>query len=427
MSTMPLRDFFEPFIERRDRLRRMVRDAYGISRGAIILCADVEAERHAFRQDSTFYYLTGLTHPGIACLLDLRNGVTLFVPRYTTNRLVWVDEQVELSVENIPIIGFDALELLGEDCPGYSLPSMAPYAKAALFNNLCAQVCSYGGQENPLFMFEPTTAYQALVKNCIRACVPKESAIHDISFLIAQMRRHKDAAEIHAHECAIQITLRAQHAAAKSIKPGVCEAEVRAALESVMTAVGTRPAFPSIVAAGPNATILHYTGCQRVIDADDMVVVDIGAEYDHYAADITRTYPASGTFSARQRELYQCVLDAQALVALHAKPGYWLKNAAYAEQSLHHIAVQFFKSRGYERYFMHGIGHYLGLDVHDVGSYQEPLASGDIITIEPGLYIRDEGIGIRIEDNYLITDGEVRCLSSAIPKTTDAIEQWMRS
>jgi Xaa-Pro aminopeptidase len=154
-------------------------------------------------------------------------------------------------------------------------------------------------------------------------------------------------------------------------------------------------------------------------------VIDIGAEYAYYAADITRTYPASGTFSERQREIYQMVLDAQEFVAAHAKPGYWLKNAAYPEQSLHHMAVQFFKEHGLDKYFMHGIGHYLGLDVHDVGSYQEPLKPGDLFTIEPGLYIRNEGIGVRIEDNYLMTGDGVRCLSAHIPKTVTDIERLM--
>jgi Xaa-Pro aminopeptidase len=418
--------FFKIFIQRRDRLRQMVRDASGTNQGTIVLCAGVEVERHRFRQDSTFYYFTGLTQPGIACLLDLQGGATLFVPRYTVNRTIWVDESVELIPHNSAMLGFDTIEPLGTDCPGYSFPAMAAYAKPDLFDNLCARIRMYDKKGSIICMAEPTTAYQALIKNCIQKSLPDKTPIYDIYPFVAQMRRYKDDTEIHAHESAIAITLRAQHAAARTIKAGVQEATVRAALESVMAAAGTVPAFPSIVAAGPNATILHYTGSQRMIAAADMVVVDIGAEYDHYAADITRTYPASGTFSARQREVYQCVLDAQEFVAGYAKPGYWLRNPAQPEKSLHHLAVQFFKERNCDQYFLHGIGHYLGLDVHDVGSYSEPLAPGDIITIEPGLYMRDEGIGVRIEDNYLITQSSVRCLSADIPKTVDAIEAWMR-
>ena len=202
---------------------------------------------------------------------------------------------------------------------------------------------------------------------------------------------------------------------------------VQAGLEYMMTGAGAKPSFPSIVASGKNSTILHYSPSERIIKKGDLVVVDIGAEYNYYCADLTRTYPVSGKFTPRQRELYQLVLDTQSYIADVAKPGMWLKNKANPEQSLHHLAVSFLKERGYEQYFIHGIGHYLGIDVHDVGTYETPLQEGDVITIEPGLYLPEEKIGIRIEDNYWIVKNGAICLSEELPKSLEEIERIMQT
>jgi len=156
---------------------------------------------------------------------------------------------------------------------------------------------------------------------------------------------------------------------------------------------------------------------------DDLVVVDIGAEFEHYCGDITRTYPVSGRFTKRQREIYDIVLECQQYIEMLAKPGMWLSNKDKPEESLNHLAREFFKERGYDQYFLHGLGHFLGLDVHDVGDYSEPLQIGDVITIEPGLYIAQEQLGVRIEDNYWIVEDGVVCLSEHLPKDADEIEK----
>lgn len=156
-----------------------------------------------------------------------------------------------------------------------------------------------------------------------------------------------------------------------------------------------------------------------------LIVVDIGAEIDHYCADLTRTYPVGGTFTKRQKELYTIVLECQELVASKAKPGMWLSNKEKPEQSLHHIAKKFLDERGYGKYFIHGIGHFLGIDVHDVGDVREPLRDGDVFTIEPGIYIPEENIGIRIEDNYWMVKDGVVCLSESLPKKPEDIEALM--
>jgi Xaa-Pro aminopeptidase len=156
-------------------------------------------------------------------------------------------------------------------------------------------------------------------------------------------------------------------------------------------------------------------------------VVDIGAEANYYCADLTRTYPVSGTFTSRQKEIYNLVLDTQDHIANIAKPGMWLFNKEKPEQSLHHLAYAFLEKKGYAKYFPHGLGHFLGLDVHDVGNRAEPLEEGDVFTIEPGIYIPAEKIGVRIEDDYWMAKDGVVCLSEELPKNADDIERMVQS
>jgi Xaa-Pro aminopeptidase len=180
------------------------------------------------------------------------------------------------------------------------------------------------------------------------------------------------------------------------------------------------------VATGGNATILHYTMNTDVLLDGQLVVVDIGAAFGNYCADLTRTYPVSGRFTSRQKELYNLVLETQEYVERIAKPGMYLVNKDHPEKSLHHLAKKFLDDRGYGAYFTHGIGHYLGLDVHDVGDYSKPLSEGDIFTIEPGLYIPQEKIGIRIEDDYWMSKDGLVCLSELLPKKAEDIEAMVQ-
>ncbi|HEV2917222.1 MAG TPA: Xaa-Pro aminopeptidase [Candidatus Babeliales bacterium] len=416
--------YFRPFIDRRKRLIQRVMQTTNKKHGLLVLMAGADTdERYAFRQDSTFYYFTGITQPGLIAIIDLQGKSILFIPQYTVRRDVWIYDTIVLMQEHAEVIGFDHITWLGHACPGYSIDAMMLYERPSMYEYVGQIINSAKGQ--PVFMVKPTNVYQKAVTTLIESYIHTDSPIVDITADVAAMRRTKEPREIDAHKHAIAITAQAQKMVAQTIKPGKTEAEIKAILEGVMIKADTQPAFASIVASGPHATILHYTRAHRTMVSGDLVVVDIGAEYNYYAADITRTYPTSGTFSQEQRGFYQLVLDVQEYIASQAKPGYWLKNPEYPDTSLHHMAVEFFKQKGVNQYFMHGIGHYLGLDVHDVGSYQEPLAPGDLFTIEPGLYIRDKAIGIRIEDNYLVTSNGVECLSAAIPKTIEDIEHAM--
>jgi len=249
----------------------------------------------------------------------------------------------------------------------------------------------------------------------------------DISSLAAQMRRSKDMSEIERLFSAVELSVLAHEAAAQAIAPDVLECEVQAQVEYIFTAGKARPAFPTIVASGQSSTILHCEPTEDPLVAGDVVIVDCGAELSNYCGDLSLTYPVSGVFNARQKELYALVLDLQAYIASMVKPGFWFTNNEEQEKSLNHLARNFLRERGgYDVYFTHGIGHFLGLDVHDVGDATIPLAEGDVFTIEPGLYLPDEKIGIRIEDDYWLTKNGAICLSESLPRKAEEIELFMK-
>ena len=271
---------------------------------------------------------------------------------------------------------------------------------------------------------------QRFILDRIKSFLPEFTGeyVVDISGVVTGIRRNKDIFDIGKISDAINLTALAHESAATMIEDGALESEIQAAAEYMFTASCAKTAYPSIVASGKSATILHYQGNCNQMNHDELVIVDVGAKLDHYCADITRTYPVSGTFNVRQKELYNIVLETQKYIADIAKPGYYLKNEDEQDKSLTHLARKFLaKKGGYDEYFTHGIGHFLGLDVHDVGDITSPLCEGDVITIEPGIYIPDEGIGIRIEDNYWIKKDHAICLSDMIPKEISEIESFMKT
>lgn len=410
---------------RRDDLLAFVKKNHPqIKQGVIVLFAGIEQDCMPFRQDSSFYYFTGIQEPAMAIVIALNGKTTFYMPEFVGNREQWL-ESAGISNEHAEQLGCDLVTPLGDPCAGYQV---YPFAKKETYRHLLADLERNYNEGGKLFVLSPDNEHahvqQRTILNTFSQWMPElTKSFVDISDIVAQMRRVKDAHEIDSLLNAILVTKQAQEAAIATIAEGdVMEADVKAAIEHTYIALLARAAFPSIVASGVNGTILHYMGSRRHIRSGDLVVIDIGAEVMGYCADITRTYPASGTFSKRQRELYTIVLETQQYIAGLAKPGMWLSNAQYPQQSLNHLAKAYLKNKGYDQYFPHGVGHFLGLDVHDVGDYLQPLTPGDVITIEPGVYIPEEGIGIRIEDNYLITEKGSDCLSAMIPKSIAEIE-----
>ena len=242
--------------------------------------------------------------------------------------------------------------------------------------------------------------------------------IKDFSPFLARMRLVKSAEEIEIMTRASEITAAGLNAAMRAAAPGMVEFELQNIIESVFQAQGAeRTSFPSIIGSGPNSVIIHYDKNTRKIEPGDLVVMDVGAEYLEYAGDITRTIPISGTFTARQREIYAIVLEAQSRAIAACQPGARWSAADAA-------ARNYIKDKGYDQYFTHSTSHSLGLDVHDPGSSLS-LLPGMIITIEPGIYIPAEDLGVRIEDDVLITEGGPVILSASVPKKIEDIERLM--
>jgi len=249
-------------------------------------------------------------------------------------------------------------------------------------------------------------------------------------------RQHKSSKELEMMQHAIDITGDAHVNVMKMVEPGMTEYQLQAILEYTFHYNGSRVAFPSIVASGDNGAIMHYTENDDILIPGDLVILDIGAQYEGYAADITRTIPVSGVFSEEQKQVYQVVLDAQTVAIRYATKGYkfWTPHEeAYRTIGKGLISLGIITEWGdIGKYFMHGTSHYLGLDVHDAGVYSS-LQPGEVITVEPGIYIPkgspcDEkwwGIFVRIEDDILITDGPAKVLSGRSPRKISEIEALM--
>lgn len=416
-------------LSRRKELLTTIKQEYKMGSSDILfLTAGFERDSERFRQEGSFFYLTGIREPGVVLIAKLDGATTLYVPNCMRDRTKWMYTPVSLTPQNAQKVGVNKIEHLGDECYGYCIE---PFFSQNEYKTLLAHLKDVVDAGGKVFTLNPnnTSEYveQRLVLERIKQFVPGLSeSIVDISKPIAQMRRKKDMHEIQRTYEAINVTLMAHETAAQSIKPDISEREIQGVVEYVFTAAGARTAFPSVIASGINGTVLHYDENNGVLKDGDLLVVDIGAEVGHYCADITRTYPVSGKFTKRQRELYDVVLETQAYIEDIAKPGMWLSNKEEPDKSLSHLAKKFLAAKGLEKYFTHGIGHFLGLDVHDVGDHKRPLEKGDMFTIEPGVYIKEEGIGIRIEDNYLMGNDGVICLSEELPKTADEIEKFMK-
>jgi len=236
---------------------------------------------------------------------------------------------------------------------------------------------------------------------------------------LVAMRQIKDALELRYLQRTIDITGCALVEAMRSARPKMWEYSLEATIQYIFRRNGADQAlaFPSIVGSGPNSCVLHYNSSNRQMQAGELVVLDVGAQYRGYAADVTRTIPVSGKFSKRQRKIYEIVLRAQRAGIAAVKPGATMRD-------VHRAAQRVIADAGYARYFIHGTSHWLGLDVHDVGR-SIPLAPGMVLTVEPGIYIAAEKLGVRIEDDVLVTKTGRRVMTAWIPKEVDAIEKWM--
>jgi len=348
--------------------------------------------RTGFFQEANFFYLTGWNEPG-AVLMIAPDGDTLFLPKRDPVRERYTGRKI------------DAL-----DTDAATRTGVAKVLDAADWKTKLPATGELW-----------TLPDQKLTRDAKDATLP-----------LARLRMVKSPAEIDAVQFATTVTIDAHRTAWKTVKPGQYEYRIAGEMSRVYFDAGCeRHAYAPIVASGPNAAVLHYNSNKRRIDSGELVLMDVGAECNWYATDITRTVPATGKFNARQRELYDIVLTAQQAAIAAAKPGMMLRGDG--ANSLERIAKEYINTHGKDlhgeplgKYFTHGLGHHVGLDVHDATDPDLTLAPGQIVTIEPGLYIPEENLGIRIEDIIVITADGARVLSAALPKTPADIERAMR-
>jgi Xaa-Pro aminopeptidase len=367
---------------------------------------------YPFRPDSNFYYLTGITEPEAVLVLVpgqankaarellFTSGTSEFVGQWVGERLTPEAAASTSGVANVmPLSDLDFVlgRLLEQYHTVYlnaeeSLTSVMPHPAKRRANTL--------RERAPLHQ--------------LRSALP----------LLGRQRAVKDPLEVAQIQQAVDITAAAMKAAWAKATPGAFEYAAEAELLAEFTRSGATMAWPPIVASGPRTTVIHYSANSAKIAANDLVLIDTGAEFSYYAADISRTFPASGRFTKRQREVYEAVYRIQqAGLKLH-KPGASVLDIDTAMRELYHDELKKLgiKAEKHLRPYYPHISHHLGLDIHDTGGPRLTFVPGMVVTCEPGLYIKEEGIGVRIEDDILITKDGYEHLSKAIPANPDDIE-----
>jgi Xaa-Pro aminopeptidase len=415
-----------------------------IGDGVVVLPAPATAIRnndveHDYRQGSDLYYLTGFDEPESVLVLTTHHAehrAVLFLRDRDPERETW--DGPRLGVERaVSALGVDAafsIKELDDKLPDYLEGARRVHYRIGLDRKL---------DERFLRAID-------VVRGRARRGVEYPTEIIDPAASVHEMRLSKSDDEIELMRRASEITREAHLAAMRIARPGRHEYEVEAEILRAFRAHGSeRPAYGSIVGSGPNATILHYRKNDRKLDAGDLLLIDAGAEYGYYAADVTRTFPVSGRFSDAQREIYELVLSAQLACIAAVRPGATV-------EAIHDVAVNVLTEgmialglltssreealdKGeYKKFYMHRTSHWLGMDVHDVGRYYasgqpRPLEPGFVLTVEPGLYIpvhaevdpHYRGIGVRIEDDILVTAAGCLNLTSDIPKQVAELEAFL--
>ena len=419
-------------------MRRIERNSVAIIPGAREATRSNDTN-YRFRQDSDFFYLTGFEEPdAVAVIKSSENpAYTLFVRPRDPEREIWDGRRAGVegakndygAEASFPIDEFD--EKLHEILDG----SERLYYRLGVNRDLDDKIV------------REITRMRALNRKPIH---PPQTII-DPATIVHEMRVVKTSEEIEVMQRAADIAAEAHCEAMKAARPGMNEYELEALIERVFRQRGaSAPAYTSIVGAGRNATVLHYINNDGVLREGDLLLIDAGAEYKGYASDITRTFPINGRFTKPQREIYELVLKAQKECVQMVRPG-----VTHDQLKQHSIEVltegmvelgllkgepqQLIKEKKHEQFYMHGLGHMLGIDVHDVGRYyygkeSRALEPGVVMTVEPGIYVSVDtkdipeqylGIGVRIEDDVLCTQIGPRVLTSKVPKEVQEIEALM--
>jgi Xaa-Pro aminopeptidase len=406
------------------------------NRSVTILCSNDRMPKNGdqyfpFRQNSNFYYLTGIDEPNSIVIIspdhpDYTMREALFIEKTTEFEKTWTGEKLNLD-EAREISGIENVCWIEDfDDALYKIMNHASY----IF--LCVRI-----DPNP-DQFIPTSDFRLYQK--LKRLYPLHH-FEDCRFILSRLRQVKEKEEIEQIEEAITVTRKAFYELTNVLEPGLHEYEIEAAIAGEFLRNGVRHhAFQPIVASGKNACILHYDLNEGICQDNDLLLIDFGAEFNNYCADITRTIPVNGKFNERQLQVYNSVLHIMQAGLSIIKKGKTIRDIQqeiipFVEQELIRLGLiseeetnekEDIEMPAYQKYFMHSISHFLGIDVHDVGNNDEILQPGMVITCEPGIYIHEENIGIRLENDVLITDNGNINLSESIPIKPDEIEELMR-
>ena len=378
-------------------------------------------EKYPFSVDRSFYYLTGLDRENMTLILVKRNNNLseyLFIERYDEDLAKWVggrippqDASYTSGIMNV-YWKDETLEIL------HSLISynFSTFSNVEIYFDYTRQEANQENRQPQIFTKKIRDIYPSL-------------RFHDCSPQLALLRMIKEEDEIAKLKEAIYVTKEAIENMMTHTHNGICEYELEAYFDFVLKRHNCDHSFPSIIAGGQNATILHYLDNDHKIKNNALVLCDCGASHKYLNADITRTFPVNGKFSKRQKQIYNIVLDANKYIMSIIKPGVTLAqlNGAlidFYQDKLSQIGL-LKRGKTVEDYYWHGVSHMLGLETHDVSLANYPVRVGNVFTVEPGLYLEDEGIGVRIEDDILVTEDGCICLSKDIIKEVDEIEAFM--
>jgi Xaa-Pro aminopeptidase len=379
--------------------------------GAALVMNEMKFE--GLREGMDFYYLTGIDEAGAALLLEpsapasayYNTGKeTLFLTALKVEEERWHGPRAELPSNALEVAtSFSDIRRTGA-LPGYLVAA-----------------CTYRGGLTYLgdFAAEPRPRPQVMDLYAKAQERTYNCKVNDFNGTIARMREVKEPAELALMRQSVVYTAAGHAAGLKAVRPGQHEYDVKDAVEDAFRKAGSRHvAYDSIVGSGTNTSFLHYGKDDRVMKAGELILLDVAAEAEYYASDVTRTYPVSGKYSADQRAIYDLVLKAQAAGIAAAKAGVRVGD-------IDAVTRKVITDAGYGDYYIHGCCHFVGLEVHDAGDYDAPLPAGAVITVEPGIYIPQRGFGVRIEDEILITSKGAEVLTGAIPKDPDEIERLM--
>jgi Xaa-Pro aminopeptidase len=386
----------------RERRERVLRDLDGCV-AVVTARGEMSGVTEDYRQDGDFLWLTGVNEADAWLLLAPRakyDRSVLFLKPRDPEHERWTGPRDPLSPALAERYGVDKV-LRGR-------PDRAAVAAAA--GAECVAIVAPVGdlkEDRP----DAVLSHQLASALGLRVVYKRD--------LLSRLREAHDAGEMALLERAIDITRTGHEAAARATVPGVTERDVQTKIEYAFFSNGaTGLSYASIVGSGPNGAVLHWDHNDRALRAGDLVVVDAAAEYGRYASDVTRTYPVSGHFTDEQARAYRAVYQAQEDILAAIKPGVSMAD-------LQKVAEASLKRAGYLEAFIHGFGHFVGLDVHDAGRYDLPLAVGAVFTVEPGVYLPDKGFGVRIEDEVVVTETGYRLLSAKIPRTLEDVEAWV--